>query len=489
LRSATAFAALASAALSLGACAPFGGSGGSAAVSRVVPAVPAWEASPPPIAEGPVVPSDRVHRLRLESGLELFLLEDHSIPRLEIGWLARRGIGSESRREAGISVLLTEVMERGAGKRGALALADAVESLGADLTVGASWDSVTVELTGLSEDRAALFAILRDVVRAPRLEAGEVKRAREQQLAALDSAKDDPRALVSRQLAQVLYPEHRYGIDPSGSPSSVTALRRGHLKEWHQRLFDPAHSIAYAVGDIDLEVFRQSAEELFLDFPAATLPLPETPPPPAVTPTERKIVVIDRPDLAQAQIALGQNGMSRTDPDRVAVSMMNSVLGGGGFLSRLMSRIRAKEGLTYGIYSGFSTRSQPGPFTIRTFTKAEQTAQILTSVLEEVEAIRSTRPPSEQELEAAKRLSAGRFALGLETSSAIASSLLDLEVHALPPDSLDTFRTRVREVELAAAGAQAARLEPGRMAIVIAGPAELITPQLERFGTPRVVHP
>ncbi len=464
-----------------------GGDASTAAPAAAAP--PAWEAAPPAIAVGPVVPSERVHRVHLESGLELFLLEDHSLPRLEIGWLARRGIGSESRAEAGITALLAEVMERGAGKRGALALAQAVERLGADLSVGASWDSVTVELTGLSEDREALFSILRDVVRAPRLEAKEVKRAREQQLAALDSDKDDPRALVSRQLAEVLYPAHRYGIDPSGSPETVTPLRRRHLQQWHARLFDPAHSIAYAVGDIDLETFQKSAEQLFGDVPVAASPLPETPPPPAVTPAERQIVVIDRPDLVQAQIALGQEGMARTDPDRVAVSMMNSVLGGGGFLSRLMSRVRAKEGLTYGIYSGFSTRSQPGPFTIRTFTKAEQTAEILTSVLEEVAAIRGARPPDAEELDGAKRLSAGRFALGLETSSAIASSLLDLEVHELPPDSLDTFRSRVREVDLAQVSAQAARLHPDRMAIVVAGPAELVAPQLEAFGTPVIVQP
>jgi len=205
--------------------------------------------------------------------------------------------------------------------------------------------------------------------------------------------------------------------------------------------------------------------------------------------TARRIVVIDRPDLAQAQIALGQEGMERTDPDRVSVSMMNSVLGGGGFLSRLMSRVRATEGLTYGIYSGFSTRSQPGPFTIRTFTKAEQTAQIPTSILEEVEAIRGKRPPTAEELAAAKRLSAGRFALGLETSSAIASSLLDLQVHRLPVDSLDTFRTRVRQVDVAAASAEGARLDPARMAIVVAGPAEVVIPQLEPFGPVEIVAP
>ncbi len=472
--------------VALGCAALRGGDGASATAAA---ALPAWEATPPPIAEGPVVPGDRVHRLTLESGLELFLLEDHSLPRLEVGWLTRRGIGSETREEAGITALLSEVMERGAGDRDALALAQAVESLGASLGIGAGWDSTTVELTGLSEDREALFAVLAAVVRRPRLEAREMERARQQQLAALESLRDDPRALVARELARVLYPDHRYGLDRSGTPETLTRLRRKHLQAWHGRLFDPAHSIAYAVGDIDLATFRAQIDALFGDFPPAPEALPATPAPPATTPAARQIVVIDRPDLAQAQIALGQEGMARTDPQRVSVSMMNSVLGGGGFLSRLMSRVRAKEGLTYGIYSGFSTRSQPGPFTIRTFTKAEQTAQILTSILEEVEAIRGARPPDADELAAAKRLSAGRFALGLETSSAIASSLLDLEVHELPPDSLDTFRTRVRNVDLAAAGAQGARLDPGRMAIVIAGPAEAVIPQLEPFGPVEVVTP
>ncbi len=459
-------------------------------VARLVTGpVPAWEAAPAPIAEGPVVPQERVHRFQFENGIELFLLEDHSLPRLEVGWLARRGVGSETRAEAGTTVLLTEVMERGAGDRDALALAQAVERLGATLTVAADWDSASVELSGLSEDRDALFEILRDVVRAPRIEAAEVKRARQQQLAGLESVRDNPRALVSRELARVLYPEHRYGLQLSGSPDTVSPLRQRALRAWHPRLFDPSHSIVYAVGDLGVEEFRTRAESLFGDMRPAPSPLPPTPATPAATPAERTVVLINRPDLAQAQIALGHEGMARTDPERVQVSLLNSVLGAGGFASRLMSRIRAEEGLAYGIYSGFSTRSQPGPFSIRTSTNATQAGKVLEGVFEEVEAIRTTRPPTEEELASAKRMRAGRFALGLETSSAIASSLLNLDVHRLPQDSLDTYRTRVAQVDTAAASAQSARLHPERMAIVIAGPAEVIEPQLAPYGTPQIVEP
>ena len=245
----------------------------------------------------------------------------------------------------------------------------------------------------------------------------------------------------------------------------------------------------YAVGDLDPATFRATAETLFGGVRQDVEPLALTPPTPERTPAARTVVIIDRPDLAQAQIALGQEGIARTDPDRIAVSMMNNVLGGGGFLSRLMSRVRAKEGLTYGIYSGFATRGQPGPFSIRTFTQVDQCGRILESVLEEVAAIRDERPPSAEELDGAKRLSAGRFALGLETSSAIASSLLDLSVHRLPPDSLDTFRSRVTQVNAEMAAAQAERLDPERMAIVVAGPAAALRPQLEPYGPVTVVKP
>ncbi len=454
-----------------------------------LPPQPAWELPPPPIAEGPIVPGDRVHRSQLDNGVELFLLEDHSIPRLELGWASRGGAGSESETEVGITVLLSSVMEQGAGDRDALALAQSVERLGATLSVSADWDSATASIAGLSEDRDALFEILADVVIRPRIEAVEVQRAREQQLAALESIRDDPSALVGRELDRVLYGSHRYGTHLAGSPATVAKLDRAALREWHRRLFNPAEAILFAVGDIDVPTFEAQARAHFGAW-AASETLSATPPVPATTPVERRVVVIDRPDLAQAQIAIAHEGISRSDEERVAASLMNSVLGGGGFLSRLMSRVRAKEGLTYSIYSGFYLRSQPGPFAIRTFTQVDQVGEVVAIVLDELEAIRGSRPPTAEELDGAKRFNAGRFALGLETSSAIAASLIDLDLYRLPTDSLDTYRARVRAVTLDEAAVQAQRrLHPERVAIVVAGPAETVVKQLEGFGTVEVVDP
>jgi zinc protease len=449
---------------------------------------PAWEQPPPPVAEGPVVPEERLHRTTLENGLELLVLEDHGLPRLEIGLLLRRGAEIETAGQAGAVALLTDVMERGAGARDALALARATEELGASLSVGAGMNSVSAEISGLSEDAETLFDLLADVSLRPRLERREVERARAETLAGFEQNKDDPRSLLSDQLAQTLYDGHRFGLPVEGDPESVASLDAAALRALHERLFVASNAIFYAVGDIAMEDAVARARARFGDWPKGTPP-PPGPPPPGLTPAERQVVIVDRPDLGQAQLALAHEGIARTDETRIAASLMNTVLGGGGFLSRLMSRVRADEGLAYGIGSGFSLRRHPGPFAISTSTRAAEAARVIEIVLEEVERMRR-EAPSPEDLRLARSFSAGRFVLGLERSAAIAGALVELDVYGLPRDSLDSYRTRLNRVTREEVH-DAARtlLHPDRFAIVAVGPAEVLQPQLERFGPVVVVNP
>jgi zinc protease len=449
---------------------------------------PAWELPPPPVAEGPVVPQQRLHRATLDNGLELVVLEDHGLPRLEVGLLLRRGAEIESTEEAGAVALMADVMERGAGERDALALARAVEEIGADLGVGAGFDSVSVELSGLSGDAALLFDLLADVALRPRFDPREVARARAEALAGFEQEKDDPGALLGRRLADVLYDGHRYGLSVSGAPDSVARLGVGDLRALHERLFVASNAILYAVGDLSEEEAVAHVRARFGAWAAGEAPAPG-PPPPGPTPPARRVVIVDRPDLGQAQLALAHEGIARTDELRIPASLMNTMLGGGGFLSRLMSRVRADEGLAYGIGSGFALRRHPGPFVISTSTRAPEAGRVVDIVLEEMERLRR-EAPGRDELRNARSMSAGRFVLGLETSAAIAGSLVELDVYGLPPDSLDTYRTRLNEVRLEEVHEAARRLlHPDRVAIVAVGPAEVLRPQLERFGPVEVVKP
>jgi zinc protease len=231
------------------------------------------------------------------------------------------------------------------------------------------------------------------------------------------------------------------------------------------------------------------ARTLFGDWKPGPVPA-STPPPPPKVPTSRRIVVVDKPDLVQARIFVGHEGIARSDPRRIAAGLMNDILGGSGFSSRLMQTLRADSGLTYGVGSGFALRREPGPFLVSTFTRVPEVRRALDILLAELTAIRGERLPSADDLAAARSYNVGQFGLGLETSEAVLGSLVELDVQGLPEDSLDSYRGRLRATGLDEVVAAARDLlHPERAAIVVLGPAEALVPQLEGLGDVEVVSP
>ncbi|MEE8164919.1 MAG: pitrilysin family protein [Myxococcota bacterium] len=455
----------------------------------LLPERPAWEQPSPAPVEGPIVAPEDFRRARLPNGLTLMVLEDHRLPRLSIGLQLRRGAGSVNPQLAGVAVLASEVMQRGAGDRDALQLAHVVEDAGASLSVSAHWDTTSVSISGLSEDRDLFLEILEDVALRPRFDAGEFDKALAEQKAALVAAQDNPATLVGWYAARALYDDHRYGLPRSGTDETLARIDVDAVREYWTSRFVPRNTIFWAVGDLSSADMIEEVTRRFGFLPDLPIP-PGTPPPPLRTPEARRIVVVDKPELGQARIIVAHEGISRTEPTRIAIDLMNNVLGGSGFSSRLMQTVRADAGLTYGVGSGFSLRRQPGPFSVSTFTRVSEVRRVVDLLLSEIAAIRSDRPVDEAELRSFVSYNVGRFGLSLETSRAVLSSLVNLEAYGLPGDSLDTYRARVRQVRLAeVAEAAATRLHPERAAIVVLGPAADLVPQLEDLGSVEVWQP
>lgn len=447
---------------------------------------PVWEQPPPPPRDAPVVQEGRLQREELPNGVRVLVLEDPRLPAFALGVVTVRGAGVEAAGEAGVASYCAELMERGAGDRNALALAGVVDALGASLAVNADWDAMYAQVSGLSEDHDALFDVLADVVLRPRFDADEAARVRSEQLAALRQAADDPATLLGWHFARTLYAGHRYGFPEAGTLDTLGKLDAAAARAFHRRVFTPGAAIVYASGDVDSTDLLARIRATYGAWHGPPVPAPGFPPP---APAARRIVLVDRPDLGQAQIAVGHGGIARTDPRRLEAQLLNTALGGGGFSSRLMLRIRAEEGLTYGVYSMFVQRHQPGPFVVSTFTRVPKVGELVGGVLEELERVRR-EPPGAEELARVQSQSSGRFALGLETSGAVAAALVDLDVYGLPRDSLDTYRGRVSAVTPEQTAAVARELiEPERASIVVVGPAETIRPQLEPFGSVEVVAP
>ncbi len=447
----------------------------------------AWELPVPPVRETPIVAEGALIRRTLANGLRVLLLEDHSRPMVSVGLTVRRGKAIEEPGKEGVAVLCGEVMQRGAGERDAFEIARTVDEMGAALSVGVGWDSIRVGASGLARDADALLQIVSDVAQRPHLAQNETEKARSEQLADLAGALDNPRTLLGWQLARTLYPEHRYGIPSAGFPETVRQLIAEDVRTFHERVFHPGNAVFHATGDFDARSLLEQIEQAFGQWVPQPIPAPVVAPT-ATTPPARTIVVVDRPEMVQVQIAVAHEGLARRDPRRIPASLLNGVLGGSGFSSRLTVRIRSEAGLTYGIRSGFAMHRRPGRFAVTTFTRADQVRPALELLLEEVRAIRNDRPVSADELRTTKAFSVGQFALGLETSAAVMGSLVNLDVHGLPEDSLDTYRRRVQQVTQAEiAGLARELLHPERAAIVLVGPADLLLPELESFGSVEVV--
>jgi len=450
---------------------------------------PAWEEAPPPPAENAIVVPEDLHRETLSNGAQLLLLEDHRLPRLVLGITLRRGAGSVDPSVAGVAQLATEVMQRGAGERDALLLAKVVEDAGASLTISSGWDTTGVSLSGLSEDQDLLLEILQDVAFRPRFEEAEFAKAQAEQQAGIVAAQDDPATLVRWNTLRALFPEHRYGLPHSGTAETVARVDVAAARAYWADRFVPKNLIFWAVGDFSATALIPKLRGVFGEVPDGPQ-IPNTPKTSDRTPEQRRIIIVDKPELLQARIIVAHEGIARTESTRIAVDLMNNALGGGGFSSRLMQKIRSDEGLTYGVGSGFSLRSQPGPFSVSTFTRVPKVRRVVDLILEEMEAIRSDRPMTEDELRRFISYNVGRFGLSLETSDAVLSSLVDLEVHGLSGNSLETYRSRVRAVSLEDVGRAAElRLHPDRAAIIVLGPAEVLVPELEGLGPVEVWQP
>jgi len=450
---------------------------------------PAWERAPALPVEGPIVQGDVLYRAELANGLRLLLLQDDRLPRVSLGLELARGAGSVMPSEAGLASIASEVMQRGAGERDVLELAQVVEDAGASLSVSAGWDTTGISLSGLSEDQDLLLEILADVALRPRFDEAEFGKAVAEHQAGLLAAADDPATLIRWHALRTLYEDHRYGLPRSGTAETVARLTIDDARMYWEDRFVPRNTIFWAVGDLDTAFLAAEAERLFGELPDAVVP-PPTPSTPTRVPSERRIVVVDKPELGQARIIMGHEGIARTEPRRIPVDLMNDALGGSGFSSRLMKRVRSDEGLTYGVGSGFSLRSSAGPFSVSTFTRKEKAREVVDLLIEELEAIRSTRPVEPEELAKFVSYNVGRFGLSLETSESVLGSLVDLEVHGLPEDSLDTYRSRLRAVTLEDVRAASRDfLHPDRAALIVLGPAQDLVPQLEDLGSVEVVQP
>ena len=419
----------------------------------------------------------------------MLVVERHELPMASLVITWPSGIADEPPAQAGLAGLTADLLDEGAGARGALALAEEVARLGASLQTTASWDDTRVQVTTLVRALDQLLPIVADVTARPSFAAGELERVRSDRLTSLAQLRDVPSAISRDTLARVVYGDRlRYGLPEIGTAATLQALSRADVVKWQKERLRPDAATIIVVGDVQTDDIVRRLESAFAGWRSpgrgvhehAVIPAPRT---------MRKVVIVDRPGAAQTELRLGLPGAARRSKDYFACLVTNAILG-GQFISRLNFNLREQHGYTYGARTEFSYRRQGGPFVAGAPVKTAVTEPSLKETLAELARIRES-DVAPAELRLAKDLLGRAVAREFETPPQVAQALVAQVVEGLPDDYYQTYAKRIAGVTVADVRRAAQRwIDPARMAIVLVGDEAQIGPGVkamvgdyERRGT------
>jgi zinc protease len=422
-----------------------------------------------------------IYQVSLPTGLQLLGAEYERVPWVSLTCLVKRGAETDPPDKAGVADWAAEFLTLGTARRAQRQLAEDVESLGALLHARAEYDATYISLDGLAEDFPVLMEILAEVVRTPGFPAEEFPLLKERRRAELAQILDDPRELATFLYRRLFFGQSPYGHAVRGEPESLEALTLPDLTGHYAREFSPGVTSLVVVGMVPRERVEEEVRRHWEGWQGGGPASPAYSAAPAHT-AAPGLYLLDRPELTQSEIRLGHLGLPRQHPDFFPVRLVNYILGEGGFSSRLMARIRADLGYTYGIRSRFHCRRAPGPFNIATFTPAENTAPVIQEIVGVVRDVRDNGVTA-QELAEAQSYYVGHFPQSLETARTIAQQVLNLELHDLGLDYLSRYCEGIQAVTLEAAQKSArTHLHPDAFTALVVGPAAKCRGALEDMG-------
>ncbi|WP_224248552.1 M16 family metallopeptidase [Hyalangium gracile] len=419
--------------------------------------------------------------IELKNGTRLILAEKHEVPLISFSAWLRGGALGEPQGKEGLASLTGQLLLKGAGKRDARQFAEAVDGVGAQLDVSPDREALRVEGQFMSRDQALMVELLSDLLMRPRFEAGELEKLRERLASELVSAKDgDPRSLMSLYFFAFHFAGHPYGRPVTGSEASLPTLTREDVLAYAKAQLGGDRLIFSVVGDFDTQQLARRLEAALGGWARAGAPAPVAPP--TTVAKGRRVLLVDKPDATQTYFWLGNTGIARGDPDRVEVSLANSVLG-GRFTSLLNTELRVKSGLSYGASSVVMRETQPGAVAIASYTKTESTGKAIDLSLEVLTRFRR-EGLDDAMLSSAKAYVLGQFPPQLETSSQLASKLAELAFHGLDSKDVDGFAAEVESATREQLRQVIQRVVPAPedLTLVLVGKASAIRDVARRYG-------
>ncbi len=414
----------------------------------------------------------------LPNGLRILFIPDQSLPYVSLQMLVRGGASQDPEAQSGLASFVAELLDKGTAKRSAPQIANDLGQLGAAFDASASEDFTMITASALSMQAEPLLQNFVEIITQPAFSNAEIERMRKQIQAQIARRVDSPGAFAAVAFADFLYGSHPYARPNSGTPKTVSGIKKKHLIQTYIRYFRPNNSILAVVGKYTPE-YAKKIEESFGAWQKRDVPAPTYPQIPPIEGVQIRLV--DKAGLVQSQIRMGHLGIKRQNEDFIALRMANTILG-GAFASRLNSRIRKDLGLTYGVSSQFDARMDSGPFEISTFTKNESTGQLISETLKLLKEYKENGATS-KEVETVRGYLKGIFPTAIETPEKLAMNLLLLRLHGIPDTYLTQYLREVDRLSTSDVNRVVKKyIDDKNLKIVVFSSAPAVQKQLEAIG-------
>ena len=373
-----------------------------------------------------------IQTIKSPGGIEAWLVEEHSVPLMALRFAFVGGNSQDPTGKDGVANFITAMMDEGAGDVPSAEFQERMEDIAMRMSFDDSKDGLYGSFETLSANRDKAIALLKLAIQKPRFDADAVDRIRQQLLANIAYADKDPDKVAGREWYALAFAGHPYGRPSNGTVETVSKITRDDLVAFHKRTFAKSNLKVVAVGDIDAATFGKMLDDVFGGLPdeADLLPVPMTEP----IGGQQKVIEMNVP---QSVAVFGLAAMARKDPDFMAAFVVNHILGGGGFSSKLMEEVREKRGLAYSVYSYLQPYEHTSILSGSVATKNEAMAESLSIIRAEMKKMADNGPTAE-DLQAAKDYLTGSYALRFDTNAKIASQLLGLQVEGFGTDYVDT---------------------------------------------------
>ncbi|WP_306151317.1 pitrilysin family protein [Roseovarius sp. MMSF_3281] len=408
-----------------------------------------------------------VEEITTPNGINAWLVEDHNIPFVSLELRFRGGASLDAPEKRGAVNLMVGLLEEGAGEMDARAFAKATESIAASFNYSVDDDTVSISARFLTENRDQAVDLLRKSLVDPRFDDQAIQRVRAQVQSNIRSALKDPRDLAGMAFDKIVYGDHPYASSLMGTLDSVANLTRDDLVAAHDATLALDRLHVSAVGDITAGELKTVLDTLLAGLPEHGAPLPGPAKP--NLPGGVKIVDFETP---QSVAMFAQPGIDRDDPDFFAAYILNHILGGGSFESRLMNEVREKRGLTYGVYSYLADKDGAQLWMGSVSSANDRIAEAVSVIRDEWSRIRENGV-TDEELQDAKTYLTGAYPLRFDGNGPIAKITVAMQMEDLPTDYILNRNDMVEAVTLEDVNRVAKELlDPERLTFVIAGQPE-----------------